>query len=203
MAPNPTTAQDKTTEAAKANIDRSADQGARVVGAAQDGISRLEDLREQTAENTRQIVQTSLAAASHQAREVSERFTRTFGIGSEDSQQLAEQSKRNLDAIARCGTVLTQAFQDASRDWAELGQKQWRRNFDGMQRLARVRTAHEFATVQSELVRESMQHLVEDGRVIAERSLRAAEEAGKTFANAAAQGGRDGGRDNGRDGGRG
>ena len=190
MASNQNTVQDKTTEAAKANIERTADQGARVAGAAQDGFNKVEDLREQAAENTRQIVQTSLAVASQQAREVSERVTRTFGIGSEDSQRLAEQSKQNLEAIARCGTVLTQSIQDSSRDWLELGQKQWRRNVDGLQRLARVRTAHEFTTVQSELARESLQHLVEDGRIIAERSLRAAEEAGKTFANVAARGGR-------------
>lgn len=185
MADNQARVQDKTTDVAKANIQRTAEQGERIAGAAQEGFSKIADLREQTAESTRQIVQNSLAVASDQAREVSERFTRTFGIGSEDSQQLAEQSKRNLEAVARGGTVLTQALQDASRDWIELGQKQWRRNFDGLQRLARVRTAHEFATVQSELVRENLQYLVEDSRVITERSLRAAEEAGKAFARAA------------------
>ncbi len=185
MADNPTRVQEKTAEAAKANIQRTVEHGERALGVAQDGLNRMDDLREQTAENTRQIVQTSLAVASHQAREVSERFTRTFGIGSEDSQHLVEQSKRNLEAIARCGTVLTQAFQDVSRDWIELSQKQLRRSFEGAQRLTHARTVQEFATVHSELVRENLQHLVEDGRGIAERSLRAAEEAGKTFANSA------------------
>lgn len=183
MASNQNTASDKTTDATKANIERTADQGARIAGAAREGVDRMADLRDQTTENARQIVQTSIEAASHQAREVSERFSRTFGIGGEDAQHLAEQSKRNLEAVARCGTVLTQAFQDASRGWLELGQKQWQRNFEGLQRLARVRTAHELASVQSELLRENMQHMVEDGRGLAERSLRAAEEAGKTFAS--------------------
>lgn len=190
MSSNPATVQDKTAEATKANLDRTADQGARFAGAAKEGADKVNELREQTVENTRQIVQTSLEAASHQAREVSERFSRTFGIGSEDSQKLAEQSKQNLEAVARCGTVLTQAFQDVSRSWFELSQNQWRRNFDGLQRLARARTAPEFASVQSELLRENMQHAVQDGRSIAERSLRAAEEAGKTFANVASQGSR-------------
>lgn len=190
MANNPASAQDKTTEATKANLDRNADQGARFAGAAKEGADKVNALREQTVESTRQIVQTSLEAASHQAREVSERFSRTFGIGNEDSQKLAEQSKQNLEAVARSSIVLTQAFQDVSRSWFELSQNQWRRNFDGLQRLARVRTAAEFASVQSELLRENFQHAVQDGRGIAERSLKAAEEAGKTFTNIASPGAR-------------
>ncbi len=188
MTSTPAGAQDKTTNPTKANLERNADQSARFVDAAKDGTNKVNALREQTVENTRQIVQTSLEAASHQAREVSERFSRTFGIGSEDSQKLAEQSKQNLEAVARSSIVLTQAFQDMSRSWFELSQNQWRRNVDGLQRLASARTAPEFASVQSELLRENLQHAVQDGRGIAERSLKAAEEAGKTFANVASQG---------------
>ncbi len=188
MTSTPAGAQDKTTNPTKASLERNADQSARFVDAAKDGTNKVNALREQTVENTRQIVQTSLEAASHQAREVSERFSRTFGIGSEDSQKLAEQSKQNLEAVARSSIVLTQAFQDMSRSWFELSQNQWRRNVDGLQRLASARTAPEFASVQSELLRENFQHAVQDGRGIAERSLKAAEEAGKTFANVASQG---------------
>lgn len=188
MTSTPAGAQDKTTNPTKANLERNADQSARFVDAAKDGTNKVNALREQTVENTRQIVQTSLEAASHQAREVSERFSRTFGIGSEDSQKLAEQSKQDLEAVARSSIVLTQAFQDMSRSWFELSQNQWRRNVDGLQRLASARTAPEFASVQSELLRENFQHAVQDGRGIAERSLKAAEEAGKTFANVASQG---------------
>ena len=185
MASNQNSAQDKATDTAKANIDRTAEQGARLADAAQNGVDKLSELREQTAENTRQIVQSSLEVASHQAREVGQRFSRSFGIGSEDSQRLNDQSKQNLEAIARCGTVLTQAFQDVSRSWIELSQKQWQRNLDGLSRLSRSRSAHEFAAIQSELVRENLQSFVQDGRSIAEKSLRAAEEAGQTFANVA------------------
>ena len=187
MATAQSNAQDKATETAKANIDRTAEQGAQLAEAAQNGVDKLTELRDQTAENTRQIVQSTFEAASLQAREAGERFTRNFGYGSADSQRLADQSKQNLEAIARCGTVLTQAFQDVSRDWLELGQRQWQRNLDGISRLSRSRSAHEFAVIQGEIVRENLQSFVQEGRGIAERSLRAADDAGKTFASISAR----------------
>ena len=187
MANTQNSAQDKATETAKTNLDRTAAQGTQLVEAAQNGVDKLSELREQTAESTRQIVQNTFEVASQQAREVSERFTRNFGFGGEDSQRFADQSKQNLEAITRSGTVLGQAFQDVSRSWIELSQKQWQRNLDGFSRLARSRSTQEFAAIQSEIARESLQSFLEDGRGIAEKSLRATEEAGKTFANISAR----------------
>uniref|UniRef100_UPI00301372E6 phasin family protein n=1 Tax=Methylobacterium nigriterrae TaxID=3127512 RepID=UPI00301372E6 len=103
------------------------------------------------------------------------------------SERLARQSKQNLEAVTRCGTVLTQAYQDASRSWVELSQKQWRRNLDGLNRLTQARSVQEFAAIQSELAREGLQHTVQDSRTIAQTLVRAVEEASKTFSSAGQQ----------------
>jgi len=176
---------DKAADTAKANTDRTAEQGKQIAEAARDGVNKMVDLREQATENTKQIVQRSVETASHQAREAAERFTKTLGFTGEDSERLARQSKQNVEAITRCGTVLTQAFQDTSRNWFELSQKQWQRNLDGLNKLTRARSVQEFAAVQSELVREILQHMVQDSRAITETSSRAVEEASKAFANVA------------------
>ncbi|MDR7040489.1 MULTISPECIES: phasin family protein [Methylobacterium] len=176
---------DKTADTAKAIIDRSAEQSKQFAEAAHDGVNRMADLREQATENTKRIVQRSVETASQQAREATERFTKTLGFTGEDSERLARQSKQNLEAVARCGTVLTQAFQDASRHWFELGQRQWQRNLDGVNKLTQAKSVQEFAAIQSELARESLQHIVQDSRSITETSARAVEEAGKAFASVA------------------
>jgi len=178
---------DKLTDTAKANLNGTAEQGARFVDAAQDGLNKMADLRDQTAENTKQVVQRSIETVSHQAREASDRFARTLGFTGEDSERLARQSKQNLEAVTRCGTVLTQAYQDASRHWFELGQKQWRRNLDGLNKLTRAKSVQEFTAIQSELAREGLQHMVQDSRTIAETSVRAVEEASKAFSSVAPQ----------------
>jgi hypothetical protein len=179
---------DKIAATAKANLDRATEQGAQFVDAARDGLNKIVDLREHATENTRQIVQRSVETASHQVREASERFTRTLGFSGEDSERLVRQSKQNIEAVTRCGTVLTQAFQDASRSWFGLAQKQFQRNLEGLNKLVHARSVQEFATIQSDLVRESLQHMIQDSKAIAETSTRAADEASKTFSNAGPQG---------------
>jgi hypothetical protein len=174
-------------DTARANINKATEQGAQFVDAAQDRLNQMAALREQATENTKQIVQRSIETASQQAREAADRFTRTLGFTGQDSERLTRQSKQNMEAVTRCGTVLTQAFQDTSRNWFELSQKQWQRNLDGLNKLARARSVQEFVAVQSELVRESLQHIVQDSRAITETSARAVEEASKTFSSMAQQ----------------
>jgi len=158
---------DKLTDTAKTNLNRTAEQGARFVDAAQDGLNKIADLRDQTAENTKQVVQRSVETISQQAREATDRLTRTLGFTGEDSERLARQSKQNLEAVTRCGTVLTQAYRDASRHWFELGHRQWQRNLDGLNKLTRAKSVQEFTAIQSELAREGLQHMVQDSRTIA------------------------------------
>src|SRR6195952_537462 len=178
---------DKIADTAKANIDKTAEQSAQFADAARDGMNKIVDLREHATENTKQLVQKSVETASHHAREATERFSRTLGFSGEGSERLALQSKQNMEAVTRCGTVLTQAFQDASRNWFELAQRQWQRNLDGMNKLARSQSLQEFSAVQSDLVREGLQNIVQDSRAIAETSLRAVDEASKAFPGGAQQ----------------
>src|SRR3954452_20584585 len=178
---------DKISDAAKANIDKTAEQGKQFAEAAREGVNKMVDLREQATGSTKQIVQKSVETASQQAREAGDRFTRTLGFSGEDSERLARQSKQNLEAVTRCGTVLTQAFQDASRSWFGLAQKQWQRNLEGFTKLTHAKSVQEFTAIQSDLVREGLQHMVQDSRAITETSTRAVEEASKTFSSVAQQ----------------
>jgi hypothetical protein len=172
-------------EAAKANINRTAEQGKQFADAAREGLNKMTDLREQATESTKQVVQKSVETASQQAREAADRFTRTLGFSGQDSERLARQSKQNMEAVTRCGTVLTQAFQDASRSWFGLAQRQFQRNLEGMNKLVHAKSVQEFTAIQSELVRDGLQHIVQDSKAITETSTRAVEEASKTFSSVA------------------
>jgi hypothetical protein len=192
MGFNQSNAQGKQTEqttadAAKASLNQGAEQAAQANGAARDGLNTATKLHTQAAETGKKMLQDGVDTASKHAREATDRITRTLGFSGQDSERLARQSKQNMEAVTRCGTVLTQAFQDASRNWFELAQKQWQRNLDGMNKLARSNSVQEFTSIQSELIRESLQEMVQDSRGIAETSLRAVEDASKAFPGAAQQ----------------
>ncbi len=129
-----------------------------------------------------------MEAAARQAREATERFSRTLGFSGEEGERLAQQSKMNPEALKQCRTVLIQAFQASSQSWTEMVQGQWKRNFDGMERLMQSSSVQAFGTIQGELVRENLEHILKDSRSVAERSMRAADEAGKALSAMTGQG---------------
>ncbi|GJE55499.1 MULTISPECIES: phasin family protein [Methylobacterium] len=131
--------------------------------------------------------QDNVQNVSRQVFEATERLTRGFNLSKEDAERFASQSRQNLDAVTRCGTVLSQGFQEASRHWIEFSQKQFQRNLAAVNRLAQAKTLQEFAAIQSDVVREGLESFVTDSKGIAETSLKHAEEAGKIFSGAAKQ----------------
>lgn len=120
--------------------------------------------------------------AVRHTKEATERFSRSLGFSGEEGTRLAAQSRQHIDAMKQCGTVLTKAFQDSSKTWMEMIQGQWKRNLDGMGRLMQAKSIHEFSAIQGELIRVNLEHILKDSRTIAEGSMRAADEAGKSLA---------------------
>jgi hypothetical protein len=169
------------------NLNNREEQTHKAAEAARAGVEKLADLRQQATENVRKSVQNGVDVTSRNIQNASDQFARTLGFTGEDSDRLARQSAQNMKAISQFGTVLTQAFQDTSREWYGLAQKQLQRNLEGMSKLAQCSSVQEFTTVQSGLIRESLRHMAEDSRAIAEISQRAVNDAGKAVA-AAAQG---------------
>src|SRR3954447_16886964 len=153
--------------------------------AARAGVERLADFRQRATEDAWKSMESSVDAASQGFQNASDQFARTLGYSGEEGERLARESGQNVDAITKCGTVLTQAYQDTLRDWYSLAQRQLQRNLEGLSKLAHCRSVQEFAATQSGLVRESLQHVVEDSRSIAEGSLKAVNDASKAVSGTA------------------
>jgi hypothetical protein len=162
------------------------DEQARKNGdAARAGVERLADFRQRATDDAWKSMESSVNAASQQFQNASDQFTRALGYSGEDGERLARQSGQNVEAITKFGTVLTQAYQDTSREWYGLAQKQLQRNLEGLSKLAHCRSVQDFAATQSGLVRESLRYMVEDAGSIVEISLRAVDEARRAVAGTA------------------
>src|SRR5215207_2065245 len=153
--------------------------------AARAGVERLADFRQRATDDAWKSMESGLDAASQSLQNASDQFARTLGFSGEEGERLARQSGQNVEAITKFGIVLTQACQDTSREWYGLAQKQWQRNLEGLSKLAHCRSVQDFAAVQSGLVRENLQHMVEDTGLIVETSLKAVNEARKALAGTA------------------
>src|SRR5215211_1482468 len=160
--------------------------------AARAGVEKLADFRQRATEDAWKSVESSVDAATQEVQNASDQFARTLGFSGEEGERLARQSGQNVEAITKFGTVLTQAYQDTSREWYGLAQKQLQRNLEGLSKLARCRSVQDFAATQSGLVRESLQHMVEDSRLIVEISLKAVNDASKAVAGTTQEKGRAG-----------
>jgi hypothetical protein len=161
------------------------DEQARKNGdAARAGVEKLADSRQRATADAWKSMESSVDAASQGFQNASDQFARTLGYSGEEGERLARQSAQNVEAITKFGTVLSQALQDALREWYGLAQKQLQRNLEGLSQLAHCRSVQDFAAVQSGLVRESLQHMVEDTGSIVEISHKAVNEARKAVAAA-------------------
>jgi hypothetical protein len=147
------------------------------------GVEKLADFRQQTTEGAWKSVESGVDAVSQGFQNASDQFVRGLGFSGENGERLARQSGQDMEAITKFGTVLNQAYQDTSREWYGLAQKQFQRNLEGLGKLAHCRSVQDFAAVQSGLIRESLQHMAEDSRLIAEVSLKAVSEAQKAIAS--------------------
>src|SRR3954469_7731194 len=153
--------------------------------AARAGVEKLANFRQQATEDALKSVRSGADAASQGLQSVFDQFTRTLGFSGEEGERRAQQSVQNAEAITKFGTVLTKAYQDTSREWYGLAQKQLQRNLEGLSKLAHCRSVQDFAATQSGLVRESLQAMVEDTSSIVGISLRAVDEARRAVAGTA------------------
>jgi hypothetical protein len=165
---------DRAAQAATAAARAAADEAA---NASQQMAQASAEIAQSNAETVRQIVQSGLNVATQAAERSVEQFTWFFGLSGERTEETAQQSSRNIKAIAECNAVLAQGFQNISREWASLAQEQLRKNLDAFNALLRCRSLQDVVAVQSGLIRDSLELTVTNGRQIAELSVEVASEA--------------------------
>ncbi|CAN7440989.1 phasin family protein [Phenylobacterium sp. LjRoot225] len=160
---------DESARAAEAVADKTADASRAAAKA------NTEILRSQF-ETAEQAVHSSLEAGARSIEGLSQTWTRAFGVGNPNP-VLAEQSAQNIQAVSRASSALAKGAQEASRAWFDLTQKTLRMNLEAIGRFAGCRSVQEVANVQSTLLRDNLQQVIESGEVIARTQSSAIQEA--------------------------
>jgi hypothetical protein len=117
-------------------------------------------------ETCQQAVRSGLEAGMRSLEGLTQNWTRAFGAATPNP-DLAEQSARNVQAVSQASTALAKGAQDASRAWFDLTQKAVRTNLEAMGQFASCRTVQELMTLHSNIVRDSLQQVIESGEAIA------------------------------------
>jgi phasin family protein len=157
------------------------EQNVASIASARDGAQQAAEMTRQAAAATQETIRTAVESAARTFQDSAEQIGQALGVSRQQGEEFAQQSSRNLEAVTQCNAILARGFQEISREWLSLAQHRFQRNLEGLQALASCRTAQEIVAAQTDLVREHIQEVVENGRRIAEVSMNVANEAAQTF----------------------
>lgn len=108
-----------------------------------------------------------------------EQFGRTLGLSGDGVQQATERSTRNTQTVLYTGTAAAKVMGGISQEYFHMVRHQVEKNMDHMNELWACRTPQDFAAIQSDMVRETMETVLEGSRRIADMSIKMADDAGK------------------------
>jgi phasin family protein len=160
----------KTAEEANRAANKMAEAGERTARA---GVAAFQ----RNTETAREAWESGSEAAADWTRRSTEQFARMFGFAGEEVEKAAEQSVRNLRAIAGSSTIFVQCAQQLSQEYLDLLRKSYGRNVEWFNAFARSRSPQELMAAQSDVIRENLQDLLETTKRTAEASVRMADEA--------------------------
>lgn len=153
-------------ETGRRATDAGADTGRKVLGAGADMARRGAD-----------TAQSVMGTASDVAGRTSEKLQRALGLSKEAQGEVASQTRETMDVMVQCGSVLADGWQNAWREWMGLAQDVATRNAEGMNALMRSRSVPDFYAVQSRMLKDNMQLVLDRSIRISEMSARSANDA--------------------------
>jgi hypothetical protein len=143
-------------------------------------VSRVSaDLLNQNAEMLQNTWRFGMEAVTEAMNRSTDHLGRTFGWTGDEAQQATERSVRNTQSVMESATTVSKGLNEISREYFQFARRQMEKNMDRMTELWRCRTPHEFAAVQSDLIRDTMTGVLESSRRVADMSLKVADDAGK------------------------
>jgi phasin family protein len=181
-------------DAARRAGERTAEQTSRIGQAAAEQTARVgqaaaeageevaragANLLKQNAETLQDAWRLGLDTATSVMGRSTEQFGRTLGLSGDGMQQATEQSARNAQTMLYTGTAAARVMGGMNREYLQMVRHQVERNMEHMKELWACRTPQDFAAVQTDMMREAVETVLESSHRIADMSLKMADDAGK------------------------
>jgi phasin family protein len=173
---------EQTTRIGQAAADQTARFGQAAAEAGEEVARASANLLKQNVETIQNAWRFGLEAATSMMGRSTEQFGRTLGLSGEGVQateQATERSARNAQTLLYSGTAAAKVMGGMSREYFQMVRHQVEKNMDHMNELWTCRTPQDFAAVQGDMLRETVETALESSRRIADMSLKMADETGK------------------------
>jgi phasin family protein len=169
--------------------NKAADEAARTARTVTDEAARVgeqtaragADIARRGTETARDTMQSGLNTATETFQRMSDQFTKVLGFNGPQSEELTRRSSQNLQAVSQASSVLMKGAQEVSHEVFGLVQDRVQKNVEAVSRIAGTRSVQDFVAVQSDLVRDTLQQVIDTNKRIAELSVRVADEAARAI----------------------
>jgi hypothetical protein len=139
------------------------------------------DVLQRNSEQMRQTFEMGSEAAARIAERAFGQFARAFGVVTGNgAQQATQQSARNVETILHSSAIIADGVQTISREWLTFVQNRAERNMERLEALSNCRSVQDCVAAQTDLVRDSIEDLLQTTRRIAEVSNRMVDQAVQT-----------------------
>ena len=172
-------------EAGHETTRRAASQAAHTARTMSDAAERTArtgaDVLQRNSEQVRQTFEMGSEAAARIAERAFDQFARAFGVVTGNgAQQATQQSARNVETILHSSAIIADSVQTISREWLTFVQNRAERNMERLEALTNCRSVQDCVAAQTDLVRDSIEDLLQTTRRIAEVSNRMVDQAVQT-----------------------
>src|SRR3712207_2950315 len=172
--------------------NKAADEAARTARTVTDEAGRVgeqtaragADVFRRSTETARDNLQQGLNTATQSFQRITDQFTQALGFNGPQAEELTRRSSQNLQAVSQASSVLMKGAQEVSHEVFGLVQDRVQKNIDAVSRIAGTHSMQDFVAVQSDLVRDGLQQVIDTNKRIAEVSLRTADEAARAIQQA-------------------
>jgi phasin family protein len=127
----------------------------------------------------------SSQAATRIAERSMDQFSKLFGLTGDGARETMQQSAGNVQALIDSSTVVVSGLQNASGEWVRFLQNRIEENLDHFEELLGCRTPQECMALQTRVVRDNLEALLQSARRTSELSTKLADEAVRRMSDSA------------------
>jgi hypothetical protein len=135
----------------------------------------------ETVQGVGQEVQETAQATLHTASQVVDSATEMSKHQNRDAQTVLDQASQSIQAVAQSNRILARGAGTIALEWFGLRQEHLLKNLEGMTDLLSCRTMPDFVSLQSSLVRQNVERMLENSQRLAQLTAQVAQEATRTL----------------------
>jgi hypothetical protein len=177
----------QTTEAAAESTRRAgeqaAEQASRLGRAAADAGEHVAQVGADVFRHNTEAVQnawrSTMELATMATQRSADQFVRAFGLSGNESQEATQQAARNVEAMAQSSGALAEGMSGITREWFDFVRDRMDKNLERLDELWHCRTPQDVVAVQSELLRENVEGVLQTSRRVADASVKLADNASR------------------------